>query len=323
MVLGWPIWMLIARFKSAWTYAVASPQEKFDIKEKTDEDLEASARAQIIEVAIESSFQPILQLYLLLPMLLMQLSCPASDILKLISFDGVFFDGGVSSYRIQFWSIVTSIISLSWSFTFYQAVQKKGALDFGSNLAGRLTLFFSNLLQITSRLFALILYAYTFKNGNFWPMIVSVVAHILIMSVLHFLTSDEWTLDTFRNKYLKIGYHCLINGICNLYLHNWIGHIKGKESRKRKLIKKSGTSFRQIIFDLIFILENTIIVVMAYIYLAEYLTGSLFLFVLFSQYFGIGLKWVYYRQFHIWKNTFTLKKLGQSLKKPVKSRLCK
>ena len=66
MVLGWPIWMLIARFKSDWTYAIASPQEKFNIKAKTEEDLAASARAQIIEVAIESSFQPLLQLYLLL-----------------------------------------------------------------------------------------------------------------------------------------------------------------------------------------------------------------------------------------------------------------
>ena len=318
MVLGWPIWMLIARFKSDWTYAIASPQEKFNIKAKTEEDLAASARAQIIEVAIESSFQPLLQLYLLLPMLLMQLSCPARDILELISVDGVY----TSSYRIQFWSIVTSIISLSWSFTFYQAVQKKGALDFGSNPAGRFTLFFSNLMQITSRLFAFVLYAYTFKDGNFWPMIATLVLHILIMSLLHFLTSDEWTLDTFRNRNTKIGYHCLINGICNLYLHNWIGHIKGKEAGRKILIKKAGTSFRQVVFDLIFVLENTIIVIMAFIYLVEYLPSSLFLFVLLTQYFGVCLKWLYYLKFHIWKNTFTLKKVIQSLKRPVKSSFC-
>ena len=53
------------------------------MKEETDEDLIASARAQMLEVAIESSFQPILQLYLLFPVLMMQLSCLLNDFLRL------------------------------------------------------------------------------------------------------------------------------------------------------------------------------------------------------------------------------------------------
>ena len=316
MVLSWPIWMLIARFKSVWTSAIASPEKKFNIKEKLNEDVIASARAHIIEVAIESSFQPLLQLYLLLPILLMQFSCPTNDFLAMISLANVYS----SPYRIQFWSIVTSIISLSWSFTYYQAVQKKGALDFTSNPFGRLTLLFSNICQITSRLFALTLYAYIFKNGNFWPMILSVMIHLLLMSYLHFRNSNEWESDVFKKKGFKIAYHCLINGICNLYLHNWIGPINQQESdRGKSTIKKGDTSFRQILFDLIFILENFAMVVWARIVLREYLHIGLFVFVLFSQYLGIGLKWLYYYKFHIWKNTFTSEKLFRQLKMPFQT----
>ena len=74
LIIFWPLWMLVLRFRSAWNSAISSPETKFKIKGEMDEDLVASARAQMLEVAIESSFQPILQLYLLLPVLLMQLS---------------------------------------------------------------------------------------------------------------------------------------------------------------------------------------------------------------------------------------------------------
>ena len=302
MMIFWPIWMLLTRFRSAWTSAISSPQTKFNIKEEMDEDLNASARAQIIEVAIESSFQPLLQLYLLLPLILLQTSCSMENFLTLLSITDVFS----SPERIQFWSIVTSIISLSWSFTFYQSIQKRGALNFSSNFAGRITVFLANLLQITSRLFALIIYAYTFGEGNFWPMILSVVIHILIMGLLHYLTSNEWSLDTFKGKKLKIFYHCLINGICNLYLHNYILQISCKSSQLGRLnLKVHGTSFRQILFDTIFVLENFVIVVLGYFKFNEDLPLGLFVFILLSQYFGIALKCIYYYKFHIWKNTFS------------------
>lgn len=309
MIILWPFWMLFTRFQSAWKSAASPPQTKFNIKKEMDEDLNASARAQIIEVAIESSFQPILQLYLLLPVILMQTSCPLEDFLKLLSITDVYSD----AYRIQFWSIVTSIISLSWSFTFYQSIQKKGALNFASNFSGRMTVFIANLLQITSRLFALIIYAYTFRDGNFWPMILTVVVHILLMSFLHYLTSDEWVLDDFNGKRLKICYHCLINGICNLYLHNYIIQISSTSQGGRCGLKVRGTSFRQILFDTIFVFENLVIVLLGYFELGDELPFGLFSFVLLSQYFGIMLKIFYYYKFHIWRNTFSWKETKKNI----------
>ena len=318
MIILWPFWMLINRFRSALKSALSSTQNKFDIKAQTDEDLNASARAQIIEVAIESSFQPILQLYLLLPMILIQTSCSWNDFLTLFSIRDIYSSDG-SQQILQFWSIVTSIMSLSWSFTFHQAIKKNGALDFGANFVGRMTLFLSNLLQITSRLFALILYAYSFGAGQFWPMMLSVIIHILLMAFLHYLTSNEWSLDTFYGKPWKILYHCLINGICNLYLHNHIKQINSESSERMKNIEQKiyGTIFKQILFDTIFVIENLAIILLVFWNLTQYLPSGVYAFVLLTQYVGIGLKVIYYWKFHIWKNTFSQTGSKRNIQKSV------
>ena len=69
-ILFWPFLMLVKRFESSWKSATASSLEKIGMKERTSEDLVLSGRAQIIEVSIEASFQPLLVLYILLLILL-------------------------------------------------------------------------------------------------------------------------------------------------------------------------------------------------------------------------------------------------------------
>ena len=325
MIIFWPFWMLLVRFRSARKFAVAPPQTRFDMKQQRNEDLIASSRAQILEAAIESSFQPILQLYLLLPMLITPIICPGPTFLKLFSLQELLCDREDCTSRKQFWSVVTSIVSLSWSFTFYQAVQKKGALDVGSNLTARLVLFLSNLLQITSRLFALILYSYSLGAGNFWIMLASVLLHLLLMTGLHHRTSDEWQTKTFKGKMIKIVYHCLINGICNLYFHNWINSIKTNSTKEKRksVVKEYGTIFRQCLFDSIFVLENLAILTFSVYKFNKESNGTqvvlgLAVFILCSQYLGILLKMMYYCKFHIWKHTFTFPKALQNFRKSFK-----
>ena len=300
MVMLWPIIMLLKRFRSRWRTATASAQVKLAKKEETNEDLVVSARAQMLEVCIESSFQPLLQLYILLPTLLCQLENP-KELLALVSLSEVF----EKVERIQFWSVLTSVVSLSWSFSHYQSVQKKGALDFGSNPIGRMLLLLANLLQITSRLLALVLYAYQFGAGNFWPMILSVMIHICLMSLLHYKTSDEWKMDTFKGKPYKIGYHCLINGISNLYLHNRIVHINIASSELRKAQHKNVRRIsRQLACDIILVVENGLILIKSYAQLHSFLPNGLLPFIAISQFLGILLKFIYYDKYHIWKNAF-------------------
>ena len=148
-IMFWPFVMMFRKYQSSWKYAMATTEEKFHMKTEVNHDRVVSARAQIIEVAIESSFQPILQLYLLLPLLINQFICYSkSQVFTTSSINDI--SNQVS--KIQLFSIISSIVSLSWSFSFYQSIKKKGALDFGTNMMGRILLLISNTLQISSRL---------------------------------------------------------------------------------------------------------------------------------------------------------------------------
>ena len=49
---------------------------------------------------------------------------------------------------LKMYSIVSSVLSLAWSFTSYEAMQQKGALSFGINPIGRILLLLSTMLQV-------------------------------------------------------------------------------------------------------------------------------------------------------------------------------
>ena len=119
--------------------------------------------------------------------------------------------------NLQFWSILTSCISLAWSFTLYQSIKKRGALDFDANPLGRLILLFSNIFQISSRLVAFVLFAYSWGDGNFWPAFVFVLLHILAMAGFHFEAKDKETFKKIESKRMAI-FQSLLNGISNLYI---------------------------------------------------------------------------------------------------------
>ena len=345
----WPFFMLLKRFKTNWESERGSSQKKFLMQAKINEDIAVSSRAIIIEVAIESSFQPLLQLYLLLPGIIKQFMCyhkaiHTNNMIDSLSISEIFnftFTGQTS--EIQFLSILTSVISLSWSFTYYQSMKKKGALDFGSNIIGRILMLSANLLQISSRLLIIVIYAYLFGPGQFWPMMTSVLGHILVMTLLNYMLSYDWLMQNFPNRqYRKIFYHCLLNGICNLYIHNWIvkidkvsdfdentgeineDYVNNMSKRQSKTVSRKGfhkrtssTLFRQFIFDIIFVLETSVIVIVA-----PYKLGTnewILAFIALSQIFGITLKVIYYYQFHIWKNSFTMKQISLNINHSMKN----
>ena len=293
--------MIINRFRSRYESAIATPQQKFDIKERVYEDINVSARAHIIEVGIESAFQPLLQLYLLLPVIIdgFKTQDSISEVSHFFSVNSLVKNEEL--YRRQFWSILSSVVALSWSFTSYQCIQKRGSLDFGSNTPGRSMLLVANFLQISSRLLVLVLYAYLFGPGQFWPMVVSVLVHILVMSVLHFLLSNEWEKKTSKFNG-RVVYHCMINGICNLYIHNWVKEIKPSYNQENK---RKETAFKQFLFELIFVVENLAILVTSYLSYNEYLPTGFLTGIFVAHCFGICLKCIYYYQFHIWSNVHT------------------
>ena len=204
--------------------------------------------------------------------------------------------------NLQFWSILTSCISLAWSFTFYQSIKKRGALDFDANPMGRIILLFSNIFQISSRLVAFVLFAYSWGDGNFWPAFVFVLGHILAMAVLHFFEANDK-----GHKGVAV-FQSILNGISNLYMNNVILPLPSEEKKKQQ--KKGARSFkRQMIVDGVFVVENLSILLLAGLLLNIDDVWPLLVFVVLGQLCGLLLKGCYYKFFHIWSTILSKKDL--------------
>ncbi|CAB4066236.1 ALDH5A1 [Lepeophtheirus salmonis] len=112
-----------------------SPESKFakgaqraarEKKIETSEVLYSTAR--VMEVSLESSFQPTIQLYIIFPVLMRTMTAQSFSlrIFTVCKMDNLNFPMLKPDQTI---SIITSILSLAWCFTFYHATLKRGALD--------------------------------------------------------------------------------------------------------------------------------------------------------------------------------------------------
>ena len=225
--------MIFKRCYSEIKFVLAYGKDKFDFQMIRQDHILLSSRARMIEVCIESSFQPLLQLYLLLPTLIHYVDCGAIQEILTNPPHETFS----RMDNLQFWSIFASVFCLSISFTHYKVTQKSGALDYHANPPGRIFLFLSILLQISCRLLAFVLLAYGFGPGQFWPMIAILQMHILLMATLHFITFKDVEVDNTKIGLHRKLHHCLLNGIGNIYIHNCITYMDEKDVKERMKMK--------------------------------------------------------------------------------------
>ena len=204
-----------------------------------------SSRVKIIEVCTESFFQPLFQLYIVYMSLM----------------NWVLGEGMVTSSREnddhfhliinQHWremlSICISILSLSWGYTSHYRRSKEGALDTLATLA----YFGSTLLFVIARILSFQLFAYYLGPGNFVNAMITVGIHVLLMSVIDFIFSYSieqcQNLDANIEMYsreLCLGdfYHCLINGLANIFVYNHI--VNNTFVSKNYNCKSHVTSFK-------------------------------------------------------------------------------
>ena len=304
MILIWPIWSHGQKFLSQGLYLTSHGQERIKQRKKFLKDNIISSRSTIVEICTEATFQPLLQLYLLLPKLL------SEDYHSLLEQDISEFFSDVP--RLQFWAIVTSCLGLSWSFNAYQTSKKTGALDFEANLWGRLVLLTSCICQITSRLFVFVLFAYACGDGHFYPMVVFVVSHMLLMTLLYKLTTEP---SDFNNRSdfacfkptdctnsLQKFYQCLLNGISNIFLFNDILPLpcEGRtQNRSEKEEQRERTKKRQVLVDAILAFESIILIIIS-ASLVKGIPPFLITTVATLHALGLILKVVYYKNLHIW-----------------------
>ena len=321
LITFWPIWSHFRKFRSEGLYLTSHGKARVEQRKKFIRKTIVSSRAQIVEICSEATFQPLLQLYLLLP--------------KLMCFNQYhnLLEEDLSSFlsnmpKLQFWAIFTSCLSLAWSFNSYQASKKTGALDFESNLWGRLVLLTSCICLITSRLFVFVLLAYCFGDGHFYPMVSIVIVHMIIMSIVHYVTTPtkryniETNLLIVKSKrlqvILQVGYQCLLNGISNIYLYNHILPLpekddkrkqtetgsddptqKGTETFEKTLVESLIQDKRQVAVDMMFAIVSLIIVIISSVRV-EGVPIQVYLMIAVLQIVGVLLKVVYYKTLHIW-----------------------
>ena len=111
-VIFWPVVMHWKKFLCEATYQTSQGEERVKARIARDDATIVSSRSQMIEVCSESSFQPLLQLYLFLPTLIVSFNTFGTS----VNLDHRASDFFFNISHLQFWSILTSCLSLSWSF---------------------------------------------------------------------------------------------------------------------------------------------------------------------------------------------------------------
>jgi len=301
-VLVWPIAVIFIKYYEDGKYYLSKGAKKVAREKKIETSEVLYSTARVMEVSLESSFQPTIQLYLLFPIVFNQVE---GDRFTLQIFTVCNLPGKIPLIQPdQTISIITSILSLSWCFTAYHATLKRGALD--KDLAAlftRVVLFLSVLFQIIGRLFIFVFFSYSFGPGRYFPLLIFLGCHILLMSVLHFIFSDAkkyWEKGGFLN--LSFFHYLVGNGLANIYIHNWI-RMDPLLLPWAKPLQHVSTLIRQFLFDMIFITENVVLLCIAVnsniVEIKENRVTYVIVLMGF-QFVGLILKCVYYRYLHIW-----------------------
>ena len=287
------------------------PQKRRKHKEDFEKVSLMVVVVHLLEVCVESSFSGILQWYTVLPQLLFY-------------FYGFLEKQEETDFSVTLSSVsfTFSVFSLAWSFTSFSAEQKNGALDISWNLVSRMMLFLSNLLLIFARMNSLVLFMYYHGPGQFYPGMLWLFGHVLLMMFIHGFTLRYFvvykenrslvTQNSNANKcqetfmyYLNGFYVCLLNGLANIFICNSI-NISIKNYNFLGM-KKRKTFYRQLFGDLIFLIQNAIMVGLGLTVdikpfnnsrTAKYISSS----ILTCHMVGLVLKILYYKYFHIWKD---------------------
>jgi len=302
----WPAFQMLKSFKQQVKTLQSREHYRQEMNEKALQYEINKSYAHLMEVIIESSFQPLLQWYIVFPVVYDLLQDENKDP------ENGFLTKTAFNNLLQLSSWLISLFSLAWSFTSYNAAMKKGALSIDVNPIGRILIFFSNLCLIFVRMNFIIFFMYAWGPGQFYPGVIFIVVHVLMMGLLHIMFVSYGKISSTSNciMFWKMAYSCLVNGLANIYCHNYVD--TETEQTSRSFIQKRPSSFiRQGIFDIIFLAENISMAIIASLHIRinpfdDFHTRSQLFAVLFLIHFlGISLKIIYYKFFHIWKDVTT------------------
>ena len=189
-------------------------------KDKRYNDLTAS-RGDLIEVSIEAVFEPMVQGYIIFPSIL--------HIFERLSQSITIEEDGSLNIKFtlkaietaQLFSIGSSMVSLAWCYSDYNSVRKNMYLDITISPCSRIIMCVWMFLQVMARLLAFMLFTLYWGPGNFYPLMIFVLIHMIIASIIHVAFSEDLAFWK-KAQYLKFFHNVLLNSFASMYFHNYL-----------------------------------------------------------------------------------------------------
>ena len=173
---------------------------------KRRNDLVAS-RGELVEVNIEATFEPIVQGYIMFPNAVSVIT----RLYNTVDFNFSTWELDVNFHltsieTVQLVSIISSILSLAWCFSEYISVKKNMYLDIFTSPFSRIIMVIYMILAIVARLLSFMIFSLYWSPGDFYPVIIFILVHMILSAAIHVLFSATCTETFFLTHSLE---HCL------------------------------------------------------------------------------------------------------------------
>ena len=285
----WPIAIQFIKFYQDAKFYLSKDMERAERENKREKSEVLWNMSRAMEVSFEASFQPTLQLYLFFPTLF-----KLTQDNEWLSFQLFGYEDGVLQ-PAQVVSVLTSVISLSWGFTSYYSVLKRGDMEKDvASLLRKIVFFLSLLFLIIPRLLVFVFFAYSLGPGNYKYLFVFIICHGFLMMIIHYILSDARSY--FRHGFFSFLHHMIGNGFANIYVHNWI-------RTSYPPVQHVSTLVRQTVMDIVILSENVILLCYALnSNITELRDRQLpySVLVIGLHLVGLVLKVIFYRYLHSW-----------------------
>ena len=235
VVLWQPVTAFIKFFRDGM-YETSSGQDKLKrLKKRRYDDLTAS-RADLVETSIEATFEPLVQGYIIFPSII-KLTTAVYESIEMK--DGhLNIELKINTLElVQLWSIISSILSLAWTYSDLTSTKKHLQLDICVSPVSRIRMCIWMILQMTARLLAFMLFAVYWGPGCLYPLMIFAAVHTVLAGILHVVFSEDMAFWR-QGKYLKFFQNVILNSFASMYFHNY---LRFDEMPNAKLLQIAGT----------------------------------------------------------------------------------
>ena len=148
--------------------------------------------------------------------------------------------------------------------------------------------------------------------GNFYPLMIFVLIHMILASVIHIVFSEDLAYWQ-KGHYLKFFHNVMMNSFASIYFHNYLRFDEMPQADQGDFIDSQrpglhiSTFLRQFVFDVLYALEFAILLFFGFSSDVQDLIDQKRKPILISVIISLSVKSVFLRLFyyvgmHVWRN---------------------